>query len=144
MWDRYANGHKGICYTLSIPKSWLIKNGIYANKIKYSDVSGSLELISPEQVIHDGLYVKHPGYQDENEFRLIAFGKFNSSSNGEKFNFYGGSKEDSIKIESVYAGASINENHKKQLINLISDNSYKIKAFQMLITKNNQLICERL
>lgn len=143
MWDRYADGHKGVCYTLSIPKNWLIKNGIYASKIKYADDSSSLEMITPEQVIQDGLFTKHTGYQHENEFRLVALGKF-SYPNGQKFNFYGGSEDDSIRIERIYAGAYMSETNKQQLTKLLSNYAYKINTFQMLLAKNNQLTCESL
>ncbi|WP_157543996.1 tetratricopeptide repeat protein [Mucilaginibacter paludis] len=139
MWDRYANGHRGLCYTLEIPKTWLLKNNIYAGKITYLEEPPPLRADTPEQVIKDGLFVKHHGYQDEREFRLVHFGKF-PHNDGVKFHFHSGKAEDdAIKIKAIYLGSHMSHDHKQLLADILFDYPDRIDTFGMSVAKNGQL-----
>jgi hypothetical protein len=142
MWDRYANGHSGVCYTLKIPKTWLLRNAVYANRILYSPEEIMLNAESPERIIRDGLFIKYSGYEDEHEFRMIAFGKFDGMK-GIKLNFHGGNSEDSIKIETVYAGTHISEENKKAMMDLVLKN-YPVVAYQVKQSAAGKLDTERI
>lgn len=103
MWEDYANGYKGIAFEIKIDKNWLIDEKIYISKIIYNDAktkSNIVNIDSPEDVIIDGLCTKKLKNENENELRLIKFGKFDKNNNGIFINL----KKGKFEITRAYLG----------------------------------------
>lgn len=109
MWSQYGQKHGGICLVLSkrllienFKKAFSKENIIFNDYVEYKDFStsrtrdslsingGDLDSTSNAQVALSHLkenfrnifFFKPKDYQDENEFRLVAFSKNNERTNG--------------------------------------------------------------
>lgn len=140
MWDRFANGHKGLCFTLSFPKNWFLENMIYARKIAYKKTDKDLKIESPEQVVEDGLFIKSYGYSDENEFRLLKFGNFKEDII--QIPFFNKNNDQSVQIKTVYIGLNTDSEIKNKILNLVSGTT--INVIQMKYSSNLKLNYEDL
>jgi len=141
MWDRYANGHTGIAYELEIDKRWLIKNKIYAGKIKYIERDKlKISTESPEDVIQSGLFTKDVSFKPEREWRLIKFGTFEEFE-GIDIGWELDIDVAGIQVNAIFTGLNMAKSEKSR-ISKICQNS-EIEIFQMFQESDGNLSYEK-
>lgn len=119
MWADYVN-HEGFALKVNIRKDWLIENEIYTSFIKYSSQREILiKCDSPEQVIQDGIFVKHDDHIIEKEWRMVKFGTF-APKKGEKIGWAYKNEEMGlgVDVEAAYMGIDISTEAKLEMIKL--------------------------
>jgi hypothetical protein len=95
-----------------------------------------LKVDSPEQVIQDGIFVKHESYSEENEFRCVKFGLFDDAP-GVKINFDIEASSKGITIDSIFLGSHISSENKSHALDLAK--RHKISIYQITQLKNSEL-----
>jgi len=143
MWADYVN-HEGIAIRLNIDKAWLIENGLYSNNIKYTDKNEiEIRCDSPEQVIQDGLFIKHDDHSMENEWRLVKFGDFEKNIGVKVLWDYKDTEHGlGVEVEAVYLGMDISESSKIQTLKLAKQNSFDL--YQMKSGPKSTLITDKI
>lgn len=136
LWDRYAGGHKGIAYRLKIEKNWLINNSIYTNQIRYGSITEmDIKFDSPEQVIQDGLFIKHTTYSHEREWRMIKFGEFNNKEGiVVSWDF---ENDAGVTVEAIYLGMDMPVEMKQKVSKKAK--SANIQVYKMELSENSLL-----
>jgi tetratricopeptide (TPR) repeat protein len=136
MWADYVN-HKGLALRINIKKDWLIENEIYSSFVKYTpEQEIIIKCDSPEQVIQDGLFIKHNDHHMEKEWRMVKFGEFDQEK-GIKVGWAYKDKEKGmgVEVKAVYMGIDILDSSLQKTIELAKEMS--IHLYQIEIGPNS-------
>lgn len=137
MWSYYADGHKGVCLTVSIPSN-LVYPVCYTTRRLFDDtdeleiLNNSIiwrkrSLIKPWEIIDQTkrrAYIKDKKWEHENEYRIV----FNENEPG--LITVGDKKFMSVKFKNVYLGVKFDDKSEKgrSIINICKNKNIKISC----------------